>query len=276
MLSSIAWLLLIIVAAPAQALLSAPKSELWERWTAHDETSTATVDHSDWTRFLADYLEKSPDGINRMRYADVNAADRERLDGYIAKLTSTAISNYRRAEQLPYWINFYNALTLKIVLDHYPVKSIQDIDISPGLFSSGPWDKKLVTVEDENLSLNDIEHRILRPIWKDPRVHYAVNCASIGCPNLMPQAFTAENTETLLEQGARDYINHPRGVEIVDGKPVTSKIYDWFKGDFGNNDEEVLAHLRRYAEPALREKLNGISRLNGHRYDWMLNGVAGE
>ncbi|MDH3412552.1 MAG: hypothetical protein OEM98_08710, partial [Gammaproteobacteria bacterium] len=89
LLSSIAWLLLIIVAAPAQALLSAPKSELWERWTAHDETSTATVDHSDWTRFLADYLEKSPDGINRMRYADVNAADRERLDGYIAKLTST-------------------------------------------------------------------------------------------------------------------------------------------------------------------------------------------
>ncbi len=272
---SIACLLLIIVAAPAQALFSAPKSELWERWTAHDETSTATVDHSDWTRFLADYLKTSPDGINRMRYAGVNAVDREQLDSYIAKLASTAISNYRRSEQLPYWINFYNALTVKIVLDHYPVKSIQDIDISPGFFSSGPWDKKLVTVEGENLSLNDIEHRILRPIWKDPRVHYAVNCASIGCPNLMPLAFTAENTETLLEQGARDYINHPRGVEIVDGKPVTSKIYDWFKADFGNNDQEVLAHLRRYAEPALREKLNGISRLNGHRYDWTLNGVAG-
>lgn len=274
-LLSLAWLLLIFVAVPANALFSAPRAELWERWVAHDEASTATIDHSAWTNFLSVYLEEFPDGVNRMRYADVKAADREQLEHYVAGLAATTISNYNRAEQRAYWINLYNALTVKVVLDHYPVSSIRDIDISPGLFSVGPWDKKLVAIEGEKLSLNDIEHRILRPIWKDPRIHYAVNCASIGCPNLAPSAFTAETSESLLEKGARDYVNHPRGVEIVNGKPVASKIYDWFKPDFGKNDEELLAHLRRYAEPRLREKLIGFSHLSGYRYDWALNDVAG-
>lgn len=270
----LAWLFLFLLASPASALFSAPKSELWERWAAHEETAAATIDHSAWTSFLGDYVEKFPDGVNRVRYADAGSAAREMLDGYIDALSAIAISDFRRAEQRAFWINLYNALTVRLVLDHYPVDSIRDIDISPGLFSIGPWDKKLVTVESEDLSLNDIEHRILRPVWKDPRIHYAVNCASIGCPNLMPLAFTAENSEMLLEQAARDYVNHPRGVEIVDGKPVASKIYDWFRPDFGDSDEDVLAHLRRYAEPGLREKLGRFSRIDGYRYDWALNGAA--
>ena len=272
---SLVWLLLIFFANPAGALFSAPRSEPWERWASHDETSLAAINHDAWTKFLSDYVEKSPDGINRVRYADVTSADREMLEGYIDSLTAVAISHYNRAEQRAYWINLYNALTVKIVLDHYPVVSIRDIDISPGFFSSGPWDKKLITVEGEELSLNDIEHRILRPIWKDPRLHYAVNCASIGCPNLMLLAFTSENSEMLLEQGARDYINHPRGVDVVDSRPVASKIYDWFRPDFGDSDQDVLAHLRRYAEPDLRRKLDGFSRIGGYRYDWALNEAAG-
>lgn len=270
-----AWLLLVLAASPASALFSAPKADLWERWAAHDETSKAAIDHSAWTEFLSLYLEKFPDGVNRVRYADVNTADRNQLERYIAALTSTKISSYNRAEQRAYWINLYNALTVKVVLDHYPVESIRDIDISPGFFSVGPWGKKLVSVEGEELSLNDIEHRVLRPIWKDPRIHYAVNCASIGCPNLMPSAFTAENSESLLGKGARDYVNHPRGVEIVNGRAVASKIYDWFKQDFGKNDEEVLAHLRRFAEPGLREKLSSLGRIDDYRYDWGLNEASG-
>jgi hypothetical protein len=270
------WLLLVLFALPACALFSAPRSVLWERWAGHDETSSATIDHEAWSRFLSSYVEEFPDGINRVRYADVASADRDALDGYIDILTAVPISKYNRAEQRAYWINLYNALTVKIVLDHYPVASIRDIDISPGLFSIGPWDKKLITVEGEDLSLNDIEHRVLRPIWKDPRIHYAVNCASIGCPNLMPLAFTSENSEILLEKGARDYINHPRGVEIVDGEPVASKIYDWFRPDFGDSDQAVLSHLRRFAEPALSKELKTFDRIGGYRYDWALNGVAKE
>jgi hypothetical protein len=274
--TAIAWLMLIFLSSPTSALFSAPRAELWELWTAHDEASTTSIDHSSWTKFLSLYLEKSADGVNRMRYAEIRQTDRSRLDEYIAMLTSTKISKLSRAEQRAYWINLYNALTVKVVLDHYPVSSIRDIDISPGLFSIGPWDKKLVTIEGEYLSLNDIEHRILRPIWKDPRIHYAVNCASIGCPNLMPLAFSAANTELLLEQGARDYVNHSRGVAIIDGKLVASKIYDWFKSDFGDSDQEVLAHIRRYTEPALRQKLERFSRLGEYRYDWTLNEVATE
>ena len=92
---------------------------------------------------------------------------------------------------------------MKVVLDHYPVDGIRDIDISPGLFAGGPWDKKLVEIEGDDVSLNDIEHRILRPIWRDPCIHYAVNCASIGCSNLRPTAFTAANAERCLRQPRR-------------------------------------------------------------------------
>ncbi len=268
------WVVLILFTFPAGALFAAPKAELWERWTVHNESATASIDHNAWTEFLSAYVEEFPDGVNRVGYAEVTADDRERLERYLAALTGIEISRYSRTEQRAYWINLYNALTVKLVLDYYPVDSIRDIDISPGFFSIGPWDKKLVNVEGEALSLNDIEHRILRPIWKDPRIHYAVNCASIGCPNLMSTAFTADNTELLLERGAREYVNHPRGVEIVNGKPVASKIYDWFQSDFGDSDRGVLAHLSSYAEPALQKKLSEFTRLGGYRYDWALNGAT--
>ncbi len=116
----------------------------------------------------------------------------------------------------------YNALTVKVILDNYPVKSIRDIDISPGLLNDGPWDAKLLTIEGKEVSLNDIEHRILRPIFLDNRIHYAVNCASSGCPNLQPEAFTVENTEELLDRGAREYIAHERGVKISKNRLVVS------------------------------------------------------
>jgi hypothetical protein len=160
-----------------------------------------------------------------------------------------------------------------VVLDHYPVESIRDIDISPGFFANGPWGKKLVHIEGETISLDDIEHRILRPIWKDPRIHYGVNCASIGCPNLQPQAYTAESTDALLDKGARDYINHSRGVLIASNKLIVSSIYDWFMEDFGGNDKGVIAHLQRYAEPSLREQLQRFSRISDHEYDWSLNDI---
>jgi Protein of unknown function, DUF547 len=154
--------------------------------------------------------------------------DRKALKSYLENLQSLQISQYNRAEQKAYWINLNNALTVEVVLSRYPVESIRDIGISPGLFSRGPWDAKLLTVEGEKLSLNDIEHRILRPIWRDARVHYAVNCASLGCPNLQPAAFTTDNTENLLERGAKEYVNHPRGVAVRNQKLRVSSIYVWF------------------------------------------------
>jgi hypothetical protein len=174
-------------------------------------------------------------------------------------------------EQLVFWINLYNALTVKVILEHYPVESIRNIDISPGFFSNGPWGKKFIKIENVKISLNDIEHRILRPIWKDPRIHYAVNCASIGCPNLQKFAFTAENVENLLTKAAKEYINHPRGVKVDDGELTVSSIYIWFSSDFGSSDIEILSHLKQYASPGLRIQLEDFNKISSHDYDWTLN-----
>jgi len=251
--------------------LFAPRSELWPRWQAHDPAATVEIDHSAWDRLLGRYLTVVPGGVNTFAYDKVSPEDRAALDAYVAGLAGVAISGANKARQRAYWINLYNALTVQLVLSHYPVDSIRDIDISPGFFGSGPWDKKLIQIEGEALSLNDIEHRILRPIWRDPRVHYAVNCAAIGCPNLQPTAFTAENSEALLEAAARAYVNHPRGVRLRDGELVVSSIYAWFAEDFGTSDAQVISHLARYANPDLARALWRISQIEDHRYDWTLN-----
>ena len=152
------------------------------------------------------------------------------------------------------------------------MKSIRGIKISPGVFSSGPWGANLGTIQGQKVSLNDIEHRILRPLWKDNRVHYAVNCASIGCPNLQPDAYTAGNTEALLEKGTREYVNHPRGARITGDRLQLSSIYEWFRADFGGSEESVVRHLQRYAEPVLAEKLKSFKGKLSYEYDWRING----
>jgi hypothetical protein len=140
------------------------------------------------------------------------------------------------------------------------------------LFARGPWGAKLLTIEEEKLSLDDVEHRILRPIWKDNRVHYALNCASLGCPNLQATAYTGDNTESMLEKGARDYINHPRGVTIQNGKLTVSSIYVWFHEDFDGSTEGLMQHWLRYATDGLADALKSYSGGLAHDYDWRLNG----
>jgi hypothetical protein len=254
--------------------VSAPKAELWERWTRHQPHARESVDHAAWDRFLARYVKTDAEGPNRVAYGRVTPADKTALDDYIARLGKIPISRFNRDEQRAYWINLYNALTVKLILDHGPVASIRDIDISPGLFSDGPWGKKLIRIENADVGLDDIEHRILRPIWRDPRLHYALNCASIGCPELMARAFTAENTERLLDAAARAYVNSPRGARFEDGRLIASKIYSWFQEDFGGGEAGVLAHLKRYANPDLARRLEAAAEIDSYDYDWRLNGAA--
>lgn len=256
------------------AALAAPKAELWPVWERHRPESEETVDHGLWQDFLEKYVSKGPDGVNLVDYYAVSPVDRGNLGRYLAKLQATTITEFNRREQFAYWVNLYNALTVKVVLDHLPVDSITDIDISPGLFSNGPWGAELAKVEGHEISLNDVEHRILRPIWKDNRIHYAVNCASIGCPDLSAVAFTGSNVEELLEQAAKGYVNHPRGARFEDGRLRVSSIYEWYKVDFGGSDEGVIEHLREYATAELAEKLAGYSGGFSDGYDWALNAPA--
>ncbi|MGH8462018.1 MAG: DUF547 domain-containing protein [Stenotrophobium sp.] len=266
----LAVLLCIILPLAAQA---APRADLWASWAAHDDSNKALIDHSAWDNFLHSYVHASADGINRVAYASVAPRDKIALDSYVQKMQAIPISRYSRAVQRAYWINLYNATTVKLILDHYPVSSILKIDISPGLFSRGPWDKKLLRIENKAVSLNDIEHRILRPIWHDPRTHYSVNCASLSCPNLATRAYTAASMEAMLDAGARAYVNSPRGAEVKDGKLIVSSIYVWYQADFGGTEAGVIAHLRQYAAPALKAQLADIRSISDDRYDWSLNGM---
>ena len=251
---------------------AAPAADPWPFFAANDPASHVRIDHGPWDRFLKKVVVTGhPSGINRVRYASVTPDDRKELDDYLRNLQKVEVTRLARAEQKPYWINLYNALTVSIVLEHYPVESIRDIHISPGIFRRGPWGAKRLTIQGQNVSLDDIEHRILRPFWEDNRVHYAVNCASLGCPNLQPEAYTAEGTEALLEKGAREYVNHPRGARLAGDRLYLSNIYDWFEADFGGSREAVIRHLQRYAGDDLGGRLKGFRGKISYDYDWRLN-----
>lgn len=252
---------------------AAPKAVVWPRWQKHDPASGQKIDHGAWDRLLKQHVVSHPSAINRVRYQDFRAEDQKLLKNYLQSLQGISISGYNRKEQQAYWINLYNALTVELIISRFPLSSIRDINISPGLLARGPWGAKLLTVEGEKLSLDDIEHRILRPIWQDERIHYALNCASLGCPNLQPAAYTSENTEALLDRGAKEFINHARGVALAGGKLKVSSIYVWFQEDFGGDAEGLMEHWQKYANPPLAGALEKYKGGLSHDYDWRLNGV---
>ena len=247
-------------------------------WDASDESNTVQIDHGAWQEILDGYLSIDDSGINRVDYASLKAseADNAELSDYLAYLQGLDPRHYSRLEQKAYWINFYNALTVRVVVDAYPVDSIREISESllavGGLIPIGPWGDVRASVAGLDLTLDDIEHGILRPIYRDNRIHYAVNCASIGCPNLLPAAYTAENMESQLEAGAREYVNHPRGVDFVDEDfIVISSIYDWWMADYGGSEDGVMEHLVRYADGELAERLRDFAGVVEYDYDWNLN-----
>lgn len=259
------------LAAPAATPARADPGEAFAAYTAG---SRLTVDHSAFDRILKTYVVESPDGINRFAYGRLKREAAKDLGAYIARLEATDTKALDRPEQFAFWANLYNAKTLDIVTARYPVRSIKDISLGGGLVAlvtGGPWKAKVLRVGGVDLSLDDIEHSILRGNFKDPRVHYSVNCASLGCPNLMRSAFTGATLEAQLDAGARAYVNHPRGIRIDGGKVHASSIYDWFSGDFGGTSAGVVDHVRRYAGPALKRKLEGMSEIADYGYDWSLN-----
>ena len=251
----------------ASPALAAGDLDRLAQWNA---AGTEVVDHSAFGQFLSDYVEASGDGVNRVRYAEVSPEDRQRLDGYIQALAARDPAQLSRNEAFAYWVNLYNALTLQLILDHYPVKSIREI--KPNAFAFGPWKMELITVAGVSLTLDDIEHGLLRAHWRDPRIHYAVNCASISCPNLLIRPFGGREVDSMLDLAARAYVNHPRGAKVMpNGKLILSSIYKWYAEDFGGDEQAVIDHLLKYAEPALAAEIRAAQSIDGYEYDWSLN-----
>ena len=248
-------------------LLSLPRFLASAALSALVMQSALAQSDSDWTRLLDTYVTESADGVNRVDYEALAAskADRAALDAYIAGFETRDLSGTGDAE-FAAWANLYNAVTVRHILDRYPLDSIRD-----GYVFGGPWKKVSVSVNGNDVSLDAIEHDILRPRFDDPRVHYAINCASYGCPNLPTRAWTADTLDTDLDAAAHAYINHPRGVSVSSRGLTVSSIYKWFQVDFGGSKDGVINHLLEYAEPALAEKIRTNPKIRGYEYDWSLN-----
>lgn len=237
--------------------------------TPTQETATmAQSQHAPWSKLLAKYVVVSSDGINRVDYGALknNTADRKALDTYIATFETTDFDALTNAEKIATWSNIYNAVTVRYIVEKYPTRSIR-----AGTFT-GPWKKIKTLAGGQNISLNDIEHEVLRNL-DDPRIHYAINCASYSCPNLLPKALEANTLDKVLDKAASDYINNPRGVTVTDRGLVVSEIYNWFEEDFGGSKSTVIDHLLEYADADLKAQIEANPKIRKYEYDWNLNDV---
>jgi len=232
--------------------------------------AAATSDHAAFAAILPAHVVTGADGLNRVRYADLKKMALADLADYIAQLQAVQASALPAGDQMAFWINLYNAKTLHIVAEHYPVASIKDINLGGGFFGRGPWKAKLLRVEDRRLSLDNIEHDILRKNFPDPLIHYALNCASVGCPNLQVRAYRAATLGDQLRAGGRAYVNHPRGLSISGDRLTASKIYRWYAADFGGA-AGVARHWAAFAEPELKRRLTALGSVDRYVYDWSLN-----
>ena len=218
--------------------------------------------NAEYNTFLSKYVS-AVNGINLVAYDKVTPQDRAVLRSYIEKLSAMDIEALPRDAEMATWFNLYNAKTIELILENYPTKSIRKI--------SNPWKRDRLVVNGKKMSLDDIEHGTVRKKYDEPRVHYAFNCASIGCPNIKSSAWEASSLEADLVQASRDFIGSERGVSIQGNKIIASSIFKWYKKDFGGNEAGILAHLRQYATGSKKAALDAASDINKYDYDWDLN-----
>lgn len=265
---------LLLLGMLSPVALAAPKSELWPYWNQSRSDSNIEVDHQLWQSLLSRFVRESADGINRVAYREFDEAAKLELSNYLEAMSRVAPTQLNQNEQLAYWINLYNAQTIQVVLDHPKKKSI--LSMGP-FFAFGPWDEPYLTIEGKPVTLNDIEHRILRPIWQDHRLHYVLNCASIGCPNLNRHAYQAELIDQQLAGAQVNFLRHPRAVTLTDsGKLQVTSLFDWYLIDFAQDISGLLAYLAAQ-RPDLAADLSALVDEGNPKidyvYDWDLNVV---
>ena len=273
----IAFVILLVVAAGAGGYYfytaSQNTAELDERWVEYSETSEEQIDNSNWQQVLDDYLVSDTDsGVNLFDYEGLLDDGREPLDEYVNLLKNVDPLTLGRGEQKAYWINLYNALTVQLILDNYPLATITKLGSNPLEF--GPWNEPATIINGIELTLNDIEHSIIRPLYDDYRIHFAVNCASIGCPNLATEPFNGTELDEQLDAAAADYVNHPRGIKFEGSALHLSTLFEWYSDDFGDNQSEVLATLGKHADPEAQTALLEFKDTPVYAYDWGLNGYC--
>lgn len=236
---------------PKAELLDAPiTAELRRGMQSGDES----FDHSTYDALVREHVD--PRG-----HVDYGALknDEAKLDAYLRSLARADLESLSTDEQLALLINAYNAFTLRLILDHYPnIESIRDID--------DPWTTRRWVVGGHTLSLDDVEHGLIRPLFDDPRIHFAVNCASLGCPPLRRGAYTGAGIDEQLDEATRRALSDPRWARVENGTVKVTKVLDWYGSDF----DSVPDFVARHASPELGNALKA-GDLEFLDYDWSLN-----
>ena len=215
--------------------------------------NAVSIDHQVWDNLLRKYV----DGQGNVDYKGF-ASDGEQLNTYLEYLAKNPIAKSApKEEKLAYYINLYNAGTVQLILEHYPLKSIKDI--------FRPWGKDRIKIGDESFSLGEIEHDILRKM-NEPRIHFAINCASFSCPKLLNKAFSASTMEEQLNRAAFDFINDSSKNKISSNTVAISKIFKWYKDDF-TEENNLTEYLNRYSGIKIQQG----SEIDYLTYDWSLN-----
>ena len=214
---------------------------------------TIELDHSVWQTLLEKYVNDVGDVNYKGFLAGLPA-----LDDYINYLAENSPErDWPKNEKLAYYINLYNAATVKLILNNYPTKSIKDL--------KNPWGKSWIRTGDGLLSLGDIEHKILRKM-NEPRIHFAINCASFSCPKLSNKAFTASQMEKQLTEATKSFIQDANKNIISKQRLQLSNIFKWYKKDFTENGSVI-----NYIQPYTPIKLDNKADIDYLKYDWHLN-----
>ena len=222
------------------------------------------ISHKPFDELLQKYVDEN--GL--VNYKGLSS-ERPKLRSYLTSLEKNEPSDgWTDDEQLTYWINAYNAFTLELILEHYPVKSIKDIGSKVKIpFVNTPWDIKFINIGDEEYDLNNIEHGIIRKKFDEPRIHFALVCAAISCPKLQNTAYLPETLDSQLTKAAKDFMGDPSKNEIKSSsKANLSKLFSWYGGDF-TRKMSLVDYINQYSET----KLDKRARLNYMEYDWALN-----
>ncbi|MDB5234894.1 MAG: hypothetical protein JWR44_1887 [Hymenobacter sp.] len=226
--------------------------------------ATAAIDHSAYDKLLKKYV--SAKGL--VNYKGLKA-DQKELNQYLDLLSKNApAASWSKQEQMAYWINAYNAYTIRLVLDHYPIQSIKDIGSKIKIpFVTTPWAIKFFSIGGNKMSLDNIEHGTLRKKYNDPRIHFALVCASMSCAQLRNEAYTASKLESQLNDQGRDFLNNPAKNKPGKAAAQLSKYFDWYKGDWSENGQSVVSWVNKYADT----KIDANTKIAYLDYNWQLN-----
>lgn len=266
----LAFLALSLVYTPIVS--AAPKAELIEFWDDREALSIMQVDHSDWQDILTAYVDdQHPSGVNRFDYSSVTPRDATKLKNYLSYLQKMEPRQLNSEEAKAFWINLYNAILVDKIVDAYESGSRRAIN---RLMNGGVESRVLKRVSAEllmqEISLNDIQHGILRPIWKDPRVHFALSNGALSGASIQKTAFTGDNNEELLEKAQAEFMQHPRAVRVEGNSLVLNSVFEWYASDFGDTNSAVLAYISENTSDAMRQAMDGLSRIS-FDYNWDLN-----